>query len=521
MPSRRITMRKVKEVLRLRYECHLSLEAIARALSLSKGVVAKYIKLASQACLAWEEAQALDETALLSRLKPKSETPVVRASQFMPPDYAWLHQELKRKGVTLQLLWEEYCAQCPGRPYSYTSLCVWAKTLKRSMRQVHRAGEKLFVDYAGQTIAVANLHTGETRQAQLFVAVLGASNYTFARATAGQTSADWIEAHIQALAYIGGSPEVIVCDNPRALIANPDRYEPQVGRLYAEFAAHYSCAVLPARPYKPQDKGKVEVGVQIAERWILARLRNRSFFSLSELNHAIATLLIDLNTRPFKKLPGNRIQAFEAIDRPVLRPLPAQPFELARWKKARVSIDYHIDVDRHYYSVPHQLVGREVEVRITAGIIECFHQGKRVASHPNVASHLIPNDHHTTLVEHMPKSHQAHRQWSPGRLLNWGESIGEATHQIVRHLLESKPHPEMSYRSCLGLMHLLRAFGKERLEAACTRAAALNAMTYKSVSNILKSGLDRIEPSPTATPAAQTELRFTTHDNVRGPGYYH
>ncbi|WP_045366611.1 IS21 family transposase [Mycoavidus cysteinexigens] len=527
MPSRRITMRKVKEVLRLRYECRLSLEAIARVLSLSKGVVAKYIKLASQAGLAWEEAQALDETALSSRLKPPSEASVVRASQFMPPDYAWIHQELKRKGVTLQLLWEEYCAQCPGRPYSYTSLCVhyraWAKTLKRSMRQVHRAGEKLFVDYAGQTIAVSNPHTGEIRQAQLFVAVLGASNYTFAIATGTQTAADWINAHIQALIYIGGCPELIVCDNARALIAHPDRYEPQVGRLYAEFAAHYGCAVLPARPYKPQDKGKVEVGVQIAERWILARLRNRRFFSLPELNHAIATLLIDLNARPFKKLPGNRIQAFEAIDRPVLRPLPLQPFELAHWKKARVSIDYHIEVDRHYYSVPHQWVGHEVEVRITAGIIECFHQGKRVASHPNVASHLIPsvNNHHTTLAEHMPKSHQAHRQWSPGRLLNWGESIGEATHQIVQHLLDSKPHPEMGYRSCLGLMQLSRTYGKERLEAACARAAALRAMTYKSVSNILKSGLDRIESSPPVTPAAQTEPRFTTHDNVRGPRYYH
>ncbi|WP_185181243.1 IS21 family transposase [Mycoavidus sp. B2-EB] len=360
-------MRKVKEVLRLRYECRLSLEAIARALSLSKGVVAKFIKLASQAGLGWEEAQALDETALSSRLKPKSETPVVRVSRFMPPD---------------------------GRPSSYTSLCVhyraWAKTLKRSMRQVHRAGEKLFVDYAGQTIAVSNPHTGEISQAQLFVAVLGASNYTFAVATGSQTAADWINAHIQALTYIGGCPELIVCDNARALIAHPDWYEPQVEHLYAEFAAHYGCAVLPARPYKPQDKGKVEVGVQIAERWILARLRHRRFFSLSELNHAIATLLIDLNARPFKKLPGNRIQAFEAIDHPVLRPLPLQPFELAHWKKASVSIDYHIEVDHHYYSVPHQWVGREVEVRITADTIECFHQGKRVASYLNVASCRIP-----------------------------------------------------------------------------------------------------------------------------------
>jgi transposase len=450
MPSQRITMRKMKKVLRLRYACSLSLDAIARALSLSKGVVAKYVKNAELAHLPWDEASALDEAALADRLLPKPAALAPRASQFTAPDFAWVHQEMKCKSVTLQLLWEQYREQCAGRPYGYTSFCMhyraFAKTLKRSMRQIHRAGEKLFVDYAGQTMPIVDQHTGEIRQAQLFVAVLGASNYTFATATATQTTADWISAHVLALTYFGGCPELIVPDNARALIANPDRYEPHLGRVYAEFAPHYGCAVLPARPYKPQDKPKVEVGVQIAERWILARLRNRRFFSLAELNQAIAPLLADLNARPFKKLPGNRNSAFAAIDRPVLSPLPAQPFELARWKKARVSIDYHVDVDRHYYSVPHQLVGRDVEVRITANMIECFHQGKRVASHPNVAAnrlHRTVPGHHTTNAEHMPKSHLAHREWSPGRLLKWGQSIGVATHRVVQHLLESKPHPEM------------------------------------------------------------------------------
>lgn len=525
MPSQRITMRKIREVLRLRLECDLSLDAIARASSLSKGAVAKYVKAAEQAQLHWSAIAVLDDRALSERLAPPPAQPVMRVSQFTPPDYALVHQELKRKGVTLQLLWEEYQEQCPGRAWGYTSFCThyreWVQTLKRSMRQVHHAGEKLFVDYAGHTIPITDATTGEISQAQLFVAVLGASNYTFVTATAGQTTADWIDGHVQALQYIGGSPVMIVPDNARALIADPDRYEPGAGRVYAEFAAHYGCAILPARPAHPRDKPKVEVGVQIAERWILARLRNRRFFSLVELNRAIATLLADLNARPFKKLPGCRNSAFEAIDRPALAPLPAQPFELARWKKARVSIDYHVDVDRHYYSVPHQLVGRDVEVRITASTIECFHEGKRVASHVNAAGNRLARTipgRHTTLAEHMPKSHRAHREWSPGRLLSWGESIGAQTHQVVRHLLESKPHPEMGYRACLGLMRLARSFGRERLEAACTRAVAVRAMTYKSVCNILKSGLDRV---PVAREPAQAELRLSTHDNVRGPEYYH
>lgn len=525
MPSQRITMRKIREVLRLRFECKLSLDAIARALSLSKGVVAKYVKAVEQRHLSWETLTRLDDGALSATLSSQSVPAAIRASQFTPPDYAWVHQELKRKGVTLQLLWEEYQAQCAGRAWGYTSFCIhyraWIASLKRSMRQIHRAGEKLFVDYAGHTLPITDACTGEVHHAQLFVAVLGASNYTFAMATAGQTSADWIAAHVEALSYLGGAPAMIVPDNARALIADPDRYEPKTGRAYAEFAAHYGCAVLPARPGHPRDKPKVEVGVQIAERWILARLRHHRFFSLDEANRAIAALLVELNARPFKKLPGSRITAFEALDRPALKALPAQPFELARWKKARVSIDYHIEVERHYYSVPHQLVGRELEVRITHSTIECLYEGKRVASHVNVRREHAMRAHvsrHTTLTEHMPKSHQAHREWTPGRLLAWGQSVGVATHEVVRHLLESKPHPEMGYRACLGLMRLGRTFGRARLEAACGRAVVVRAKTYKSVCNILQSGLDRV--AATAEPA-QAELRLTTHENVRGAKYYH
>ena len=349
MPSRRITMRKIKEVLRLRYACGLSLEQIARAQNLSKGVVAKYLKRAAAAGIDGTTAQTLPESDLVERLKPSNDTP--RQSSFTAPDFAHIHQALKHKSVTLQLLWEDYRDQCPGRPYRYTSFCVqyraFAKHLKRSMRQIHRAGEKLFVDYAGQTLAVIDPASGEIRRAQVFVAVLGASNYTYVEATWTQTAADWLGAHCRALAYFGGCPEIVVPDNARALIADPDRYEPSLGRAYQEWAEHYGCAVIPARPYRPQDKAKVEVGVQVVERWILARVRARQCFSLAELNAAIWMLLTELNQRPFKKLPGNRASAFATLDQPLLKPLPATAFELAHWKKARVSIDYHVDIERH------------------------------------------------------------------------------------------------------------------------------------------------------------------------------
>ena len=515
MPSRRITMRKIKEVLRLRYACGLSLEQIARAQNLSKGVVAKYLKRAAAAGIDGAIAQTLSEADLVKRLNPSNTT--TPHSSFTAPDFAQIHQALKQSSVTLQLLWEDYRDQCPGRAYRYTSFCVqyrtFAKALKRSMRQVHRAGEKLFVDYAGQTVAVIDPASGEIRRAQVFVAVLGASNYTYAEATWTQTAADWLGAHCRALAYFGGRPEIVVPDNARALIADPDRYEPSLGRAYQEWAEHYGCAVIPARPYRPQDKAKVEVGVQVVERWILTRLRHRQCFSLAEINDAIAVLLTDLNQRPFKKLPGNRASAFAALDQPLLKPLPATTFELARWKKARVSIDYHIDIERHYYSVPHQLVGEMVEVRITARMIECLHHGKRVASHVRTA---LPG-RHTTQAEHMPKSHRAHLEWTPGRLLNWALSIGPATRDVAQYQLESKPHPEMGYRACLGLMRLARQYTAVRLELACVRAQALRAMTYRSVAAILKAGLEQ-QPLPVPI---QIDLALPVHANVRGSKYYH
>lgn len=515
MAAERIAMHKIKELLRLKYECALSFERIGRALKLSKGVVAKYVKAAQVAGLDWEQIRALDEEALEHRLALRIGRGKSRG--HVAPDFAAIHQELKKNGVTLALLWEEYRQTRGEAAYQYSRFCDlyrdYAKGLKRSMRQAHRAGEKLFADYAGDTVPIIDAATGEIRRAHIFVAVLGASNYTYACATAAETQADWLNGLGRALQFIGGVPELIVPDNPRALIGEANRYEPEPQRAMAEFAAHYGTAVLPARPYRPQDKAKVEVGVQIVQRWILARLRHRRFFSLAELNEAISGLVDDLNRRPFRKLPGCRRDAYESLDRPALRPLPATPFEYAHWKKARANIDYHVEVDGHYYSVPHTLVRQEIEVRLTPSGVECFFKGKRVAAHRRSPHRGA----HSTVPEHMPASHRAHAEWTPGRMLNWAATLGSATTQIVRFQLESRPHPEQGYRACLGIMRLARQYGPERLEAACARAIALGAHRYKSVASILKAGLDR-QPLPGAQPH---ELILPTHANVRGASYYH
>jgi transposase len=507
-------MRKIRDVLRYRHSTDLSLEAIARALSISKGVVAKYLKLAADAGLGWPLPDDLDDGVLERRLYSQ---PSARASAFTEPDYPRVHQELKRKGVTLTLLWEEYRATVGDAAFQYTAFCTrykaWAGKLKRSMRQTHRAGEKLFADYAGPTMPVIDADTGEIWSASIFVAVLGASSYTFACATPGQTQVDWLTGLDRALRFIGGVPELIVPDNPRALVTVANRYEPELNRATAEFATHYGTVILPARPRKPQDKAKVEVGVQVVERWIMARLRHRQFFSVAELDAAVAELLPALNHRPFKKLPGCRQSAFEKLDAPYLRALPATRFVLAEWKRAGVNIDYHVEYDGHYYSVPHALVRQEVELRITRSTIEVLAKGRRVASHPRNPR----KGGYSTIADHMPAAHRAHADWSPGRLMNWAASVGPATGELVKRLLLEKQHPEQGYRSCLGLMRLARTAGPDRMEAACTRALAIGAHRYRSVASILEKGLDR---QPVTGPA-QAELALPDHANVRGPDYYH
>jgi len=508
-------MRKIKECLRLKLDCGLSHERIALALGLSKGVVSKYVARATAAGLDWLALSAMDETEIAAKLCAPA--PAVRGERA-PIDLAWVHRELRRKGVTRQLLWEEYREANAGRStYQYTQFCQhhqdYAGSLRRSMRQLHRAGEKLFIDYAGPTVAIVNPDTGEFRRAHIFVAVLGASNYTYACATPGETQGDWLRGLSQALTFFGGVPALVVPDNPRALIARPDRYEPELNRAAQACAQHYGMAILPARPRRPQDKAKVEVGVQVVERWMLARLRHQCFFTLAALNHAIAELLTDMNARPFKKLDGTRRSWFEMIDQPALMLLPAQPYEVARFKPCKVNIDYHVDIDGHYYSVPHALVRKAVEARITEFTVEILHGSKRVASHARSDA----RGRHTTVAEHMPAAHRAHLEWTPGRFKGWAADIGPATHTLVDHLLTDRPHPEMGYRSCLGLLSLARQYGHPRLEAACARALAIGSRTRKSVLSILQGGLDQ-QPLPTT--AAQTDWVSPEHDNLRGAAYY-
>lgn len=506
-------MRKIRDVLRYRHSAGLSLEAIARSLKISKGVVAKYLRLASAAGVTWPIPEALDDAGLEKLLYQQG---TAREPAFAEADYALVHQELKKKGVTLLLLWEEYRQAVGERGYQYTAFCThyrnWAGKLKRAMRQIHRAGEKLFADYAGPTVPIVDASTGEIRPASIFVAVLGASSYTFACATPGQTQADWLVGIGRALTFIGGVPALIVPDNPRALVSQPDRYEPELNRATAEFAHHYDTVILPARPRKPQDKAKVESGVQVVERWILARLRHRRFFSVAELDAAVAALLPGLNTRPFKKLPGSRQDAFALVDAPYLRPLPVAAFVIAEWKKATVNIDYHVEFEGSYYSVPHPLIHQPVELRITRHTVEVLAKSKRIASHPRSGK----KGHYATLAEHMPAAHRAHAEWSPGKLLTWAASVGPSTAELVKRLLLEKKHPEQGYRACLGLMRLTRNHGRVRMEAACERALAVGAHRYRSVALILEKGLDRQPVLP-----QQAELALPDHANVRGPDYYH
>ena len=507
-------MRQIIEVLRLKYEAGLSHERIARACGLSKGVVGKYVSLATAQGITWPLPEGTDEARLEAQLFPAKTPP----SRFAEPDYFQVHQELKTKGVTLQLLWAEYVERHGDKARRYSQFChhyrLWRGRQRRSMRQVHRAGEKIFIDYCGPTVPVVDRSTGEMRKAQVFVAVLGASSYPFAEATWSQSLPDWIASHQRMLAFYGGVPELLVPDNLKAAVTKADRYTPQINETYAELAAHYQTAVLPARPYKPKDKAKAEAGVLLVERWILARLRHRMFFSLAELNTAIADLLPALNQRPFQGRSESRQSLFEALDRPALRPLPATPYVYAEWRKARPGIDYHIEIDKRLYSVPHALVGVKLDVRVTDTSVEVMHKGQRVALHPRHGKGRF-----VTLTEHMPKSHQAHQNWSPGRFLNWATDIGPATLDVVQRQLKDRPHPEHGYRSCLGLLNLSRRYSRDRLAQACSRALAINSASYQSISSILKQGLDQL-PLPLAEEESElTEL--PVHTNVRGPRYYH
>jgi transposase len=506
-------MRKLKDALRLKFEAGQSHQQIAAALGLSKGVVTKYVGLATAARLDAPTIAALDEAALERRLFATQ----AQQATYRRPDFGQIHQELRKKGVTLMLLWEEYCAQvsdehrpeAPVRAWRYSQFCEnyrqFARTLKRSMRQTHRAGEKLFIDFAGPTIALA-----DGSRANIFVAAMGASGYCYALATASQTAQDWLNATASALTFYGGVSQLIVPDNPRALVTQANRYEPQLSASVLDFARHHGCSVLPARAYRPQDKAKVEMSVLLVERWILARLRNQRFADLQSVNEAIAPLLTRVNTKPFQKLPGCRASAFAQIDGPALMPLPARPWEWADFKTARVHPDSHVEFEGHRYSVPHALVGQALELRVTARVVEVLHRGHRVASHVRCAH----KGGFTTVVEHLPPRHQHHAQWTPERLLAWGERIGVACAATVHRMLERQAHPEHAYRACLGLLSLARRFGEARLEAACAMAVELGTSRYTHIRDILVNRRDQL------TSTAATEWSSPAHAHVRGPSYY-
>lgn len=505
-------MRKIKEILRLD-ELGLSRREIGRSLSISHNTVADVVRRAEAAGISWPAVEQLDEATLDARLYPPTAPSRVKRPE---PDPEQMHRELARKGVTLQLLWLEYKAEHPDG-LGYTQFCEryrrWHKKADVVLRQEHKAGEKLFVDFAGQTVPIIDRHSGEVTPAHIFVAVLGCSNYIYACATWGEDSRSFLTAHVHCFTALRGAPHALVIDNLRSGVSSPDYYEPDINPAYAELARHYGCCVLPARVRKPRDKAKVENAVLIVERRILAAVRNVRFFSLAQLNEVLRTEVARLNDAPFQKLSGSRRSLFESLDRPALLPLPLTPYEFAQWKKARVAIDYHVELEKNFYSVPYRLAREEVEVRYTSGVVEVLLGGSRVASHRR----LFGRGEYSTSPEHMPESHRRYLEWSPTRLISWAESVGPETAALVCAILESRPHPEHGYRACLGIMRLAKHYPAERVEAAARRALALQTLSYRSLKSILSRGLDA---QPLPLPPEPLPGLALVHENLRGPTYY-
>jgi transposase len=505
-------MRRIREVLRLRHAQGLTERVIARTLGVSNGVVHGYLRRARLAGLSWPLPDGLDDEALELLLFPAPSS--AQTDQRPVPDWVYVEKELRRRGVTRVLRWEEYRAAHPdgfGHTWFCTTYEAWKERVRPTMRQTHRGGEKVFVDFAGDTIDVFDPLTGEAHAMKLFVAAMGASNDTYAEACPSETLPDWIAVHSNLFAFLGGVPKFVICDNLKAAVTNPDRYDPGLNRTYAEMAGHYGTAILAARPRKPRDKAKVEVAVQIAQRWILARLRNHRFFSLAERNATIRRLVVDLNARQMRGFGSSRAELFAEIDRPRLGALPDEPYVFARWKRCRVAPDYHVEVDGHWYSVPYRLIRELVDVRLAGATVEIFHNGQRVASHARA-----PNRRgHTTVAEHMPSAHRRHGQWTPRGLIAAGERIGPSVAAFFEAVITDRPHPEQGFRTCLGILSLAKSYGDTRVEAACRRGILIKARSVASIRSILKNGLDRavLDETPDHEP-----LR---HGNIRGQGYFH
>ena len=508
-------MRKLREVMRLRFELHLGYQQIGRSCAIGVSTVCKYLKRAEAAGVTWPLPEGWDDVRVEAALFPaktsSAKEPTAERSQ---PDFASFHEQLrKHRHLTLQLLWEEYRQTTPNG-YRYSRFCElyqrWRSKLDIVMRQEHKAGEKMFVDWAGSTIPVYDRLTGIAWQAPLFVAALGASSYTWAEATHDQQMEAWLRAHVHAFEHFCGIPAIAVPDNTKTGVTKAHRYDPDLNPTYYSFALHCGFGIVPARPRKPRDKAKVENAVQVAQRWIVAALRHHKFFALEELNGAIRELLDKLNHRPFRKKDGTRATVWEAIDKPALKPLPMEPFDLSEWSRARVNIDYHVAFDANLYSVPYNLVQELVEIRSTPTTVEILHKGVRVASHLRCRG----RGRAITIDEHRPKSHRAHLEWTPSRMVHWAETIGPHTARLFERIMNDKPHPEMGYRGCLGIIRLADKYSTRRVEAASERALLTGACRYKSVESILKNSLDQVPPS--SPPPASTP----PHDNIRGSEYF-
>lgn len=506
-------MRKIKEILRLHFEQRLGQRQIARSTGVSQSTVHEYLARFQGAGLRWPLSEEWSEERLENALFPPGQT-AAKPPRRTLPDFEGIRRQLQQhRDLSLELLWEEYRQHHPDG-YCYSRFCKlyrrWRKQQDLVLRQDHRPGEKLFLDWAGATIAIQH-RDGGVSQAALFVSALGVSSYTYAEAVPDQQMANWLKVQMHALEFYEGCPQMLIPDNTKTGVTRPCLYEPDLNPTYQEFAVHYGVAVMPARPRKPRDKAKVESAVQVVQRWIVMRLRHRRFFSVAEANEAIRELLTYLNNRPFRKRRDeSRASLFAKLDRPALRPLPAERYDLSHWAQARVNIDYHVAYDGNWYSVPYGLTGEAVEVRSTPATVEIFHRGKRVASH------LRSRERNQAVTQdgHRPKSHQAHLEWTPSRMVNWAATVGANTAQLVQRMLDDKPHPEMGYRACLGVIRLAQRYSPSRMESAAERALVTGAVSYKSVKSILRNGLDT-QPAAAAPPRPSPD-----HENLRGPEYF-
>lgn len=506
-----LSMRKIYEILRLHHELKCTNRAIGRSLNISPGTVSDHLTRARAAGISWPLSEDMTEEALYKKLF----LPVAQAEKSRPlPDWDWVHCELRKKAVTLILLWREYREIHPNG-LGYTQFCerykAYVKQITPVMRQVHRAGEKTFVDYAGMTIPWIEVSTGEIREAQVFVGCLGASQFTFIEATATQQLSDWISSHVRMWSYFGGVSEIVVPDNLKSGVSKSHRYDPDINVNYQHVSEHYGFAIVPARVAEPKDKAKVENAVGCIERQILAPLRHMTFTSIAEINAAISPRLAAFNRQSFHKMKTSRCELFETIDKPALKSLPEQPYQYAEWKCAKINIDYHFVLHDHYYSVPYQYIHKSVEIRVSSQTVECFYQGKRIAAHPYSNAQY----QYTTLLEHMPDNHKAVAEWTPERIKRWAAKIGEQTKQFIEHMIASRPFPQQAFRSCLGLLRLGTRFGEQRLEKACSIAIESGATRYQQVENILQNKMDIVLTHKTN----QTPV-ISNHQNIRGSNYY-